>query len=467
MATTLTKTIKEIVTDIGGNTTIEFSDDSLQQYNIKDTVTAQTNPVTGGINYLIAAGKAVPVNRPARIKMQSIGHSKLADAYSSGVWTNWGWLAFVRRFLGRNIYFPASSSFAVGGATIDDIINSQLAPAAADDAHISILDPWQNSIGAMTNASIIAKGKQMVDALLLSGKTVVLICPRPTRGVYVRPTAGMQQALAITRWANAYAATVGNLWVYDPSDYYIDFSTGNAQASMLRDGLHDDVATAHGFGKRFAAWLAPRLGSRQDAMVYAGDTYDAANNQGGNLLPNGLFTAAGGGVVNGATGSVASGWTGARTTGAATHTAAFSRTTDAAYPTMTTITVTLGGVGDSHSTFMFAEIDLSATLLAGDQVYAEIEIDYAITSAAFRGFALYLHADDASHVPLVSQWDGYVPTSQGALGVASGSMLLRTEPITIPAGFKYVTVSPFVYPDASGTPAGTVTFKRAALRKVI
>lgn len=58
MPTNPSKTIKEIVTDIGGNTTIEFSDDSLQQYNIKDVVTSVTNPVTGGIS--LQAGGASP-----------------------------------------------------------------------------------------------------------------------------------------------------------------------------------------------------------------------------------------------------------------------------------------------------------------------------------------------------------------------------------------------------------------------
>jgi len=45
-----TKIIKEIVTDVGGNTTIEFSDDTTQKYNVADVVTAQVNPVTGGIS---------------------------------------------------------------------------------------------------------------------------------------------------------------------------------------------------------------------------------------------------------------------------------------------------------------------------------------------------------------------------------------------------------------------------------
>lgn len=44
-----TKVIKEIVTDVGGNTTIEYSDDTTQKYNVADVVTAQVNPLTGGI----------------------------------------------------------------------------------------------------------------------------------------------------------------------------------------------------------------------------------------------------------------------------------------------------------------------------------------------------------------------------------------------------------------------------------
>jgi len=59
-----TKIIKEIVTDVGGNTTIEYSDDTLQKYNVADVVTAQTNPVTGGIS-LSAGGVDVNIGGPS------------------------------------------------------------------------------------------------------------------------------------------------------------------------------------------------------------------------------------------------------------------------------------------------------------------------------------------------------------------------------------------------------------------
>lgn len=58
----VTKVIKEIITDVGGNTTIEYSDDTTQKYNVADVVTAQSNPVTGGIESLFAAGISVLTN---------------------------------------------------------------------------------------------------------------------------------------------------------------------------------------------------------------------------------------------------------------------------------------------------------------------------------------------------------------------------------------------------------------------
>jgi len=54
-----TKIIKEIVTDVGGNTTIEYSDDTLQKYNVADVVTAVTNSVTGRITKFSSGDKAV------------------------------------------------------------------------------------------------------------------------------------------------------------------------------------------------------------------------------------------------------------------------------------------------------------------------------------------------------------------------------------------------------------------------
>jgi len=52
-----TKTVKEITTDVGGNVSVEYSDDSTSSFNIANTVTASTN-LTGVIE-LIASGVVI------------------------------------------------------------------------------------------------------------------------------------------------------------------------------------------------------------------------------------------------------------------------------------------------------------------------------------------------------------------------------------------------------------------------
>ena len=47
-----TKTVKEIVQEVGGKTTVEYSDDSTVSFNIANTVTSVTNPDTGGITLI-------------------------------------------------------------------------------------------------------------------------------------------------------------------------------------------------------------------------------------------------------------------------------------------------------------------------------------------------------------------------------------------------------------------------------
>jgi len=47
-----TKTVKEITTDVGGNVSVEYSDDSTSSFNLANTVTAVSNPVTGGITLI-------------------------------------------------------------------------------------------------------------------------------------------------------------------------------------------------------------------------------------------------------------------------------------------------------------------------------------------------------------------------------------------------------------------------------
>jgi len=57
------KPIKEVYTDVGGNTTVEYSDDSTRKFNVEDVVTASTNAATGGVSLL--SGNTSVLNTPA------------------------------------------------------------------------------------------------------------------------------------------------------------------------------------------------------------------------------------------------------------------------------------------------------------------------------------------------------------------------------------------------------------------
>jgi len=59
-----TKTVKEITTDVGGNVSVEYSDDSTSSFNLANTVTAVSNPATGGIE-LTAGGQPVSIGAAA------------------------------------------------------------------------------------------------------------------------------------------------------------------------------------------------------------------------------------------------------------------------------------------------------------------------------------------------------------------------------------------------------------------
>jgi len=79
-----TKIVKEIVTDVGGNVSVEYSDDSTAKFNIADTVTAVTNPLTGGID-LTAGGAPVVVGGGTKV-WRGMGQGMSVDiqGYSGG-----------------------------------------------------------------------------------------------------------------------------------------------------------------------------------------------------------------------------------------------------------------------------------------------------------------------------------------------------------------------------------------------
>lgn len=452
------------------------------------------------VNALVAANKGWKLERgsdvPDLVQMQAVvsgdgnfvrgsramrayllGDSICADAYAGGIWTGWGWMAWARRYLGRKLDMPASRMLAVGGATVgrsgtqqatNNVLYGQLPNVVQGAADFAIVGVGINSLGASTTDTLISEYTQIFDTLRSLGLGLVILEIRAKGSGAPITGDNLLQAARLNRWFRSYAAANRGVAVFAQNPVYLDFSTGYAQTAMLRDDLHDTQLGAMTMGKAFADWLSPLLLAVDDSPSWLGDVYDATKNPSGNLLTNGLLSGTGGTTINGATGSVPTGWRGARSSGAATHTAAFGVTTDATYPTLPRCTITIGGTGDSNSAFLDQEVDRTATVAAGDLVYAEALVDWTVTTAGLRAIALQCVAKNSGYAAVATAWDGYANTATyGYMPAGAGAVLLRTEPIMVPAGFKYLTPVLYVYSNTSGTPNSVVGVKRMALRKAV
>jgi len=122
-----TKIIKEIVTDVGGNTTIEYSDDTVQKYNVADVVTAQANPVTGGIAFSgdLAAQQVTFARGEVWANVRRILRAEFAKSASGGL----GHIGFGGDSTGAGVGATNSDNFSIGGS-LRSILASKGVPSA-------------------------------------------------------------------------------------------------------------------------------------------------------------------------------------------------------------------------------------------------------------------------------------------------------------------------------------------------
>jgi len=76
----MTKTVTEYSVDVGGNTTVEYSDGTTNKFNITDAVTAQTNPVTGGVEFLTGGAR---IYMDSSLSLNSFGSPDVNGCWSA------------------------------------------------------------------------------------------------------------------------------------------------------------------------------------------------------------------------------------------------------------------------------------------------------------------------------------------------------------------------------------------------
>jgi hypothetical protein len=411
---------------------------------------------------------AVSIGGPARFSC--VGDSITADGGvpSSLIFTNWGYTAWFRRFMGRRIDFPLSRMYAVAGSKVIDVVNNQLPTAAADASDVVIVHIGTNSIGVETDAAIQSGMQTIFDTLRAAGKLVVAIPVRAHRAAYAFTAQQKQQVGKINRWVYQYSRINANMLYFSFDPLLQDWSTGDAQAAYLRDGLHDNLISAKLLGKALSDFLSPLIPSQDGGFTGLGDVYDATFNPTGNLLTNGLLAGAGGTLANGATGTPPTSWRGRFGGAAITSTLAFSKVADATYPTLSRAVMTIGGTGDGNNCVLDNNTPTLASLgvSVGDVVELEAEIAWNFTTGAFQSLWLEVNFVNGSFAFLTSSTDGAPPTNGSFAVGESGSAFYRTPPLVVPAGAIYNNCLVTVVPPASGACAGTITSGRVALRKV-
>lgn len=389
----------------------------------------------------------------------------------SPCWTTGGWVAWMRRYAKGAIDLPASRVFATGGYTSTQIINTWLGPCVAAKPAWCFVDALNNDLLArsgVTNATMIDNLTTIITALMNAGIYVILVPCRVLGPGRPWTNPELLQVGYVNQWMKSFCENNTGATYWEVNPLYLDFASGNAQANLLvSDSVHDNTQGAQLRG--LSAWnsIKSMFPARDSRFMLIGDTYDAIYNATGNLLSNGLLAGTSG-QLSGATGQAADGWH--VYTGSQTVSAAASKTAYSGYLNLAKQTIRLQGTADSSICTVSQDLPAtSSSWSAGDQLVAEVEVDWNISS----GSVVSVFALITQQLAGTLAWDGYA-TNYGDLSAGGAfpgesvgqSIVLRTEPVTISANTTDIIVQLGVQVGASGSVDVTVNWARASLRKV-
>lgn len=404
----------------------------------------------------------------------------LNTSLPSPCWTTGGWAAWLRRYAKGAIDLPASRVFATGGYTSTQIINTWLGPCVAAKPAWCFVDALNNDLLArsgVTNAAMIDNMTTIITALMNAGIYVILVPCRMLGPGRPWTNPELWQVAYVNQWMKKFCENNTGATYWDVNPLCIDFGPqqgqyGVTQANLLlTDSIHDNAQGAQLRG--LSAWnlIKPMFPARDDRFMLIGDTYDATYNPTGNLLSNGILAGTSG-SLSGATGQAADNWS--VYIASQTVSAAASKTAYSGCLHLDKQTIRLQGTADASICTISQYLPATSSgWSAGDQLVAEVEVDWNISSGSVIGvFAMIVQQVGGTLV-----WDGCA-TNYGDLsagGAFSGesagqSIVLRTEPLTIPADVTEIVLQLGVQvgPTVSGGPPVdvTVNWARASLRKV-
>jgi hypothetical protein len=99
----------------------------------------------------------------------------------------------------------------------------------------------------------------------------------------------------------------------------------------------------------------------------------------------------------------------------------------------------------------------------GDTVVGEVEADWTFTAGAMSSVAVQLMTGSGANLASDGLWN----TATDYYASGTDSVLLRTDPVTIPPGTTTIYLNLTIQSAASGSLTGnTVNFARASFRKI-
>lgn len=399
-----------------------------------------------------------------------LGDSIMADSYSiGGIWNDWGWLAWTRRYLSKKLKIDGADIFAAGGHTISQCLTQQV-PAVPSGVYSDVfLCVGVNSLASFSLDSMISDGKAIIESLLGKADRVWALTIRAKGNSPPLSADENLKLVAFNLMLHNYGRETENVKVIDPNQIYLDWATGFPRTGWLRDNTHDNQQSAAVFGKHVADLVGVTMPDQNYLCTTTFDAFDAVKNPRGNLLTNTAMTGSGGTKQNGALGTVPTGWTASRSAPGATYSATFSVDADTTgeNPTLPGIVITVGATADGGQCNIYQDVDVSSLLAVGDKTYCECEIEWDAASSGVAAIALYSRIQTAAFSTLDETYDGYKNTTYGMRVVSPGKAVYRTEEMEILTTTKWLRWSVVFYVQLSGSAAGTIKIRRPAMRKVV
>ncbi len=455
------------------------------------------NGIVQGLSSLAPITESTYVTRSSKrpnsvvLVGDSITANDLGTTASSSYYNTIGCFAWANAYMNQRLEMVAN--LGVGGMTAGAYTTNSLRTnitgylAAFPSAYVACLIGTNDITGNRTSSQLIADLDYIFKVCADANRVVLAstILPRLSGGSGLT-TAQRNVLMSVNAWIRERNMRTDGVLVSDPFRYAADPASANSDpfANETYDastvGLHPAPAMAMRVGKIWAADWGPFIPLTRRLVGGAGDTFDATNNQFGNLASNGTLQTLGATAGTGFTGNNPTGYTIQRVTGAGTWTGSAVARTDGVpgnwYQAAITLESNANAQYQMRQNIFGPQGGGTNTYAIGDQLFAEAELSIIHTGSTNYVRSVHVTAteyDRDGNVVFVAgspyRWGGTNPLQRAE----DYSIVARTPTWTTigSAGSggasQRVTLSVDVLFDGSVSAGLTIRMGQVSLRKVV